>query len=79
MDTEKIVACNQHDCERKITEWNNLGNCQATGEIRVRGKAIQYQTRDCNDGTNEKCSSVEKVRTVPCNGPGSVLSECVCK
>ena len=75
-DTERVVSCNEHDCPREITEWENIGSCQGIGEDKTCGDGIQHQTRNCKDGTTNKCLDIEVRRTLSCNETGNELPKC---
>ena len=71
-----MVSCSEHDCPREVTEWKNIGNCQGIGENKTCGDGIQNQTRNCKDGTTEKCLDIELMRALSCNETGSELPKC---
>ena len=76
-DKMQILLCNQHECPRIISEWNNQGECRGdNGTIIKCGDGILKQTRECKDGTTAKCSDIETERNISCQQAGINLPEC---
>ena len=75
-DTTNISTCSLTDCPRNITAWKNIGGCQGTGEDKSCGEGVQWQTRKCIDGTNNKCSNIDTERNITCNEAGTKLPNC---
>ena len=63
--------------------WTDVGNgtCKAKTENEdgtLCGHGEKKQIRNCTDGTEQNCTSVEKERTIPCDEPNP-LPACVGK
>ena len=65
-DRERFVPCNLPDCPKKLGPWKDDGSCNVVGKDKNCGKGLQQQTRSCTDGTTDKCSEADKIRTNPC-------------
>ena len=53
--------------EKRLGNWTNKGNCNAIGEDKTCGPGTQHQSRDCIDGSLEKCEDSEKDQVTSCN------------
>ena len=80
-DRKRRNQCFLKDCEKRVSEWKNDGNCEATtkgencGELLMCfpcGPGNQIQKRDCTDGTVDKCSDTDRKRVIPCS-----LQDCI--
>ena len=66
-DKQNIISCKLVDCAKQLGEiWNNEGECEAIVEDRNCGPGLQQQTRSCKDGTNDTCTTFDRVRKTPC-------------
>ena len=75
----RMISCREagsplSDCERIISGWLNVTQCEATGKDKTCGPGIFMQKRNCTDGTTHKCvdlNETETHRNFSCS-----LSEC---
>ena len=60
-------------------DWTNEGTCIATGKdsYSTCGPGTQHQKRTCTEGTVEKCTDADKVRTGRCEDYGTGLPSCL--
>ena len=68
-DQRQIISCNLPNCPIKFGPWINIGKCAASNPDKpcdATGWGTQEQKRDCTDGTNEKCTESDTVKTVAC-------------
>ena len=57
-------------------EWQNKGPCNGMGDDTTCGEGEQVQSRQCTDGTVDKCTDEDTRRTIPCNAAGTALPSC---
>ena len=64
---------------KTLGKWKNSGSCKAVGDDPTCGPGIQHQTRDCVNGTQEKCTKEDTERQKDCFYAGTSLPECKSK
>ena len=67
-DREREISCSLPDCPKHYGTWINQEKCTAL-DGSMCGPGKQMQTRICEDGTNLKCNSTDRVRIQTCNLP----------
>ena len=82
-DTVQTISCYDAgtglpDCivEKVLGAWANDGTCVATGDNPSCGPGTQRQTRECTDGTTDKCVDSDVEQSIPCSEAGTALPEC---
>ena len=73
----RMISCAEagsplNDCERILSVWFNVTQCEATGKDKTCGPGMVMQEKKCTDGTIHKCADLNETethRTVPCNLP----------
>ena len=82
-DTVQTISCYDAgsglpDCivEKVLGVWANDGTCVATGDDPTCGPGTQRQTRECTDGTTDKCVDADVEQNIPCSEAGTALPEC---
>ena len=78
---ERLVTCKEvgqalPDCERKLGDWINDGDCAANDDDKSCGPGTIWQKRNCTDGTTDKCDDIETERTISCKEAGVALPDC---
>ena len=68
-ERRRVISCSLPDCKKQFDNWENDGNCQAIAVGKECGDGVQMQTRICNDGTSDKCTSKDTKRSIPCKLP----------
>ena len=63
-----MISCREagsplSDCERIISGWLNVTQCEATGIDETCGQGIVMQKRNCTDGTIQKCADLNETET----------------
>ena len=69
IETEQTVSCNLQDCLKTFGNWTAYEECKADGDDLTCGPGKQNQSRICEDGTNDECTEVDIIQTVPCSLP----------
>ena len=67
--TERLISCSLPDCPKQLGTWTNDRGCIASGADKSCGPGSQGQTRNCVDGTTDKCKASDVRRTLSCNLP----------
>ena len=80
-EKQRIITCDDAGtalpyCLKVLGDWKNEGPCDGKGDDPTCGKGSQVQTRDCTDGTVDKCMDDEKQRTITCEDAGTELPDC---
>ena len=65
--------------KKVLGEWKNSGQCKSIGKNPTCGSGLQTQTRNCTDGTLEKCTKQDSERQISCFIAGTALPECKSK
>ena len=68
-ETERKVDCTLPSCYVGVGDWNNVGKCNATGNIKTCGPGTQKQARACTDGHVYKCTPAITERLISCSLP----------
>ena len=74
------VVCFWHiliETTKQLGEWTNKGECKAIGDDLTCGPGDQKQIRTCIDGTNDRCTAADTIRTISCVEAGTELPSCV--
>ena len=72
-DRSRSVSCSLPDCPKQIGSWINEGGCVASGADKSCGPGNQTTTRNCVDGTTDKCTESDKINSISCNLPDCPL------
>ena len=56
--------------------WTHVGGCEGSPDHPECGEGTQAQSRECTDGTNDKCTPEDKERVVSCAVAGTALPKC---
>ena len=62
--------------EKGFGNWENDGNCIATGDDPSCGPGNQTQKRTCTDGSTDKCTDSDVKKIIPCSEAGNALPDC---
>ena len=82
-DQERSLSCEDTgtklpDCSKVFGNWENEGNCIASGQDKSCGPGTQKQKRVCGDGTGaEICNINDTRRVVPCDRTNTSLPDCL--
>ena len=55
--------------EKQLSTWTSNGICKALNSDRLCGLGYQIETRQCVDGTREKCNTADNVKIIECKLP----------
>ena len=71
-DRHKIVSCKEAgtqlpDCPKILGRWRNAASCDTDTQEKSCGPGSMFQTRDCDDGTTDRCTRWDKKQYVRCN------------
>ena len=75
-EREREISCSMKDCEKELGDWKNSGPCVAEDNGKNCGPGYQRQTRDCTDGTEDKCTLTDRNQQISCVQAGSQLPNC---
>ena len=73
-DRQHSISCDLPDCEKKLGDWVDIGECNAVDTdtpCGPLGSGLQNQRRTCTDGTKNLCQSSDMEQTISC-----VLPKC---
>ena len=74
-----------NEVDKQLGNWTNDGTCVATGYRSLPhrslacGPGIQRQTRNCTDGTIDKCSQSDMEQYILCSDAGTAFPLCTGK
>ena len=68
-ETSQVVVCSLPDCPKVLGHWDTSGPCQGDDSEKLCGPGIRRQTRDCVDGTSDKCTIDDRQQDVSCSLP----------
>ena len=83
--TNKIIFISEILClifiefKKIFGPWTNVGNCNADLPGVSCGPGKQGQERKCTNGTKDKCTDEDRIRTVSCAAAKTQLPNCQCK
>ena len=82
-DIEQMVSCTDAktalpNCLKQFGAWLIDGACVATAGGNC-GPGTQDLTRTCEDGTVDKCTAGDKMKTISCEAAGTALPDCAGK
>ena len=78
VEMESRVTCseagtNLEDCPKVVGSWKNYDECVPFLPNMTCGPGNQTQTRQCFDGTTDKCTPTERKRIIRCDEVGTEL------
>ena len=71
-DMSQVAVCSLPDCSKVLGDWDTSGPCQSEDGEKLCGPGIQHQTRTCEDGTSDKCTSDDREQDASCSLPDCV-------
>ena len=66
-DRFKIVSCRLVDCPKILANWDTSAPCKPDNIGQNCGPGIQQQSRNCTDGTTDKCTDMDIQREIHCD------------
>ena len=81
-DTHRTIKCKEAgtalpDCPKLLGDWQNEEPCISVGDNPSCGNGSQVQTRSCQDGTIDKCTDEDGLRTITCAEADTALPNCI--
>ena len=66
-DTNQIVSCALRDCPKILGRWRDAAGCDTYTQEKSCGPGSMFQTRECSDGTTDRCTKWDKQQYTGCS------------